>query len=264
MTTNHIRAIVFDMGGTLEDLYYDDAIRQEATRGLQELLTAWDLDPGLDLPDLQATVLSGMKAYQEWREESEVELPPERVWTEYIFANHGSPPGRSHEWDLRLMAAAEDLTFFCETHFQARTLRPEAPALLDSLYRRGFCMAIISNIISHRVVQHGLKLYGIEHYFNPVVTSAQFGWRKPNVRIFLEAARLMSLPPAACAYVGDTVSRDVIGARRAGYGSVIQIISFLTDKSDRGTSGARPDAVIHDLMQVVNLVTPDTEIVHDN
>ncbi|MBN1580041.1 MAG: HAD family hydrolase [Anaerolineae bacterium] len=257
MAVTPIRAVVFDMGGTLEDLYYDDAIRQEATRGLQELLTARDLDPGLDLPDLQATLLSGMKAYQGWRKESEVELPPERVWTEYIFANHDLPHGRSYKWDLGLMAAAQDLTFFYETHFQVRSLRPEAPELLDSLYKRGFCLAIISNIISHRVVLHSLKQYGIEHYFNPVVTSAQFGWRKPNARIFIEAARLMNLTPAACAYVGDTVSRDVIGARRAGYGLVIQIKSFLTDKADCGTGNVLPDAVIHDLSQVVNLVTPN-------
>jgi putative hydrolase of the HAD superfamily len=264
MVATPIRAVVFDMGGTLEDLYYDDAIRQEATRGLLELLTTWDLDPGLDLPDLQVAVLSGMKRYQEWREESEVELPPGRVWAEYIFPNHGSPHGRSCEWDLGLRAAAEDLTFFYETHFQARSLRPEAPVLLESLSRRGFGLAIISNIISHRVVQHSLKQYGIEHYFNPVVTSAQFGWRKPNARIFLEAARLMNLPPVACAYVGDTVSRDVIGARRAGYGTVIQIASFLTDKVDHGTGNVLPDAVIHDLRQVVSLVTSNTEVVRDD
>jgi len=72
------------------------------------------------------------------------------------------------------------------------------------------------------------------------------------------------LPPAACAYVGDTVSRDVIGARRAGYGLVIQIKSFLTDKADRGTVSVPPDAVIHDLRQIINLVTPNTETLHDN
>ena len=258
-----IRAVVFDMGGTLENLYYDDAIRLEATRGLQALLMARDLDPGLDLPGLQAAVLSGMKAYQEWREESEIELPPERVWAEYIFPNHNSPRGRSREGDLGLAAAAQDLVFFYETHFQVRSLRPEAPALLDALHKRGFCLAIISNIISHRVVQHGLQQYGIEHYFNPVVTSAQFGWRKPNARIFIEAARLMNLPPVSCAYVGDTISRDVIGARRAGYGLVIQIKSFLTDKADHATGNMLPDAVIHDLMQVVDLVVPRTEAAPD-
>lgn len=252
MAATPIRAVVFDMGGTLEDLYYDDASRMEATRGLHKLLIERGLDPCLPLPDLQAAILTGMKVYQEWREESEIELSSERVWTEYIFPNHGLPKDR-------LMANAEDLTFFYETHFYVRSLRPEAPALLDSLHERGFCLAVISNIISHRVVQESLKQYGIEHYFDPVITSAGFGWRKPNARIFLEAARLMNLPPVACAYVGDTVSRDVIGARRARYGLVIQIKSFLTDKADKDTDVQSPDAVIDDLMQVVGLFAHEDE-----
>jgi len=252
MAVNPIRAVLFDMGGTLEDLYYDDAIRQEATRGLRELLTARGLDPGLDLPDLQAAVLAGMKAYQAWREGSEIELPSERVWTEYIFPDHGLPRDR-------LMVNAEDLAFFYETRFYVRSLRPEAPALLGSLHERGFCLAVISNVTSRRVVQHHLKRYGIEGYFDPVITSAGFGWRKPSARIFLEAARLMHLPPVACAYVGDTVSRDVIGARRARYGLVIQIESFLTGKTDKDTDIGSPDAVINDLRQVVGLVAQGDE-----
>lgn len=250
MIVTPIQAVVFDMGGTLEDLYYDGASRVEATRGLHRLLIERDLDPCLPLPDLQATVLAGMKAYQEWREESEMELSSERVWTEYIFPNHGLPKDR-------LIANAEDLTFFYETHFYVRSLRPEAPALLDALHERGLSLAVISNIISHRVVEACLKRYGIEHYFNPVITSAGFGWRKPNARIFLEAARLMNLSPVACAYVGDTVSRDVIGARRARYGLAIQIKSFLTDKADKDAHGQSPDAIIHNLMQVVGLVVQE-------
>lgn len=74
----------------------------------------------------------------------------------------------------------------------------------------------------------------------------------------------MQLSPAACAYVGDTVSRDVIGARRTGYGLAIQIRSFLTDKADRGTGNVPPDAVIEDLRQIVDLVTLNTETVHDS
>jgi len=254
MAINPVQAVLFDTGGTLEDLYYDDTIRREATCGLQELLTERGLDPGLDLPDLQAAVLSEMRAYKEWRQKSEVELPPDRVWTEYIFPNHGL----SKE---RLMAAAEDITFFFETHYQMRRLRTAALAMLAALHKKGFRLAIISNIISRRLVPIQLANYGIAHYFDPVVTSSNFGWRKPNPHIFEETARLMQLPPAACAYVGDTISRDVMGARRAGYGLAIQIKSFLSDKLDHATNTEaafdrdfRPDAVIYDLMQLVNLV----------
>jgi putative hydrolase of the HAD superfamily len=248
MPTNTIRAVVFDLGGTLEDLYYDEAIRMEATRGLQQLLTECGLDPRLPLPELQSTVLAGMKAYTSWREKSEVELPPERVWQDFVFLNHGLPKDR-------LAAAAEDITFFYETRFHIRTMRPEAPATLEALSARGLRLAVISNIISRRMVQVKLEEYGLAHYFDPVITSSNFGWRKPNERIFLETARLMGAPPAGCAYVGDTVSRDVCGARRAGYALAIQIKSFLTDKADKETDIEPPDTVIHDLRQVVSWVT---------
>lgn len=257
MASNRIQAVLFDMGGTLEELYNDEAIRQEAIRGLRELLREQGVDPGLSLLDLQATVSSGLADYQAWRAQSEMELPAERVWTEFILVNHGQSQDR-------LLAAAEDIAFFHETHFYTRRLRPEAPAVLEALQKLGFRLAIISNAISRQLVPYKLAEYGIAHYFDPVVISSCLGWRKPNERIFDEAVHLMKLPPEACAYVGDTVSRDVIGARRAGFGLAIQIKSFLTERSDRGTENVPPDAVIHDLIEVVDLVTSDGEGVHDN
>jgi putative hydrolase of the HAD superfamily len=260
MTEIPIRAVAFDMGGTLEDICYDDASRVEAARGLRSLLIDRGLDPGMPLQDLLDIVLSGMKGYQEWREQSEIELPPERVWSQYVFNGNGRSLKRPPEWDVRLAAAAEEISQFYENHFYMRRLRPEAPDALAALRGRGVRLAVISNVISRLVVQQNLARYGVAHYFDPVVTSAGFGRRKPNASIFLETSRLMRFPPAACAYVGDTVSRDVIGARSAGYGLAIQIKSFLTERADRGTASVRPDAVIHDLTEVANLVTrrPDS------
>ena len=103
-----------------------------------------------------------------------------------------------------------------------------------------------------------LAEYGIARYFDPILTSSNFGWRKPNERIFLECARLLGLPPAGCAYVGDTISRDVIGARRAGYGLAIQIKSFLTTKADKETDVEPPDAIIQDLREVLDVMERDT------
>jgi putative hydrolase of the HAD superfamily len=248
MATEPIQAVLFDMGGTLESLYYDETIRQRGACELIEFLRRQGMDPGLNPSELQAAVVSGMEAYRAWREQSELELSPERVWAEYIFPDRGL----SKE---RLAAVAEDLATLYDTRFQVRTLRPEAPAVLQELTTRGFRLAVISNVLSRGLVGSCLAEYGIAHYFEQVVTSAHFGWRKPNRRIFDEAVRLMALPCGSCAYVGDTLSRDVIGARRAGYGLAIQIRSFLTDRSDLGIVDVAPDATIQDLMQVVELVS---------
>ncbi len=247
MSEASIRAVAFDLGGTLEEIQYDEALRLEATRGLRELLERLGLDPGLPVPELYAAVTGGISAYHAWREESERELPPERVWAEYILAGRGLD-------GERLRAAAEELALYYENHFFRRRLRPEAREALGRLRSRGLRLALISNVMARGQVAHRLATYGLEHCFDPVLASSIYGWRKPSPRIFLEAARLLGLPPGACAYVGDTISRDVAGARRAGYGLAIQIHSFLTGISDGDDDTERPDAVVESLLGVVEVV----------
>lgn len=250
MTAGVIRGVLFDMGGTLEDIFYDDDTRRQATEGMIDILRRHGIDPGLPAAELYPVIMAGIRSYMDWREESERELPPEQVWPEYVFANRAMPREQ-------LEAAAEELAFHYDTRFYQRTLRPEVPDLLAALQARGLRLAVISNIFSRGQVTHNLAAYGIDCYFQAVILSSCFGWRKPNKRIFLEGARLLRLPPAACAYVGDTVSRDVVGAHRAGYALAIQIKSFLTGKSDRATDTEPPDAVVENLMDVVRLVAPE-------
>jgi putative hydrolase of the HAD superfamily len=252
MTPVEIRAVIFDLGGTLEDVYYDDDLRLKATPGFREILAKHDLDPGLSIPDLYAVITAGMKKYGAWREKTEQEMPPEQVWNEFVFTNQGWP-------QEKLAAIGEELAFYWDTRFSHRVLRPESPAVLHDLRERCFRLGVISNILSRGMVPFKLDEYGLTRYFQVVLASASFGWRKPNPHIFLEATRLLDLPPAACAYVGDTVSRDVIGSRRAGYGLVIQIKSFLTGMADKASITEQPDAVVQNLLEVVDLVTLSAE-----
>lgn len=245
--TNPLRAVLFDMGGTLEDVYYDDRLRLQATSGFHDLLVKHDLDPGLSITNLYATIKAGMDRYQVWRMGCEHDMVPERLWSEFIFLNQ-------HWSNERLASIGEELAFYWDQHFSKRVLRPEAPVMLETLRRQNFRLGLISNITSRTFIPHKLVEYGIASYFDAVLTSAGFGWRKPNAAIFLEAARLVGAPPSDCAYVGDTISRDVIGARRAGYRFVIQIKSFLTTRSDGEKDVEGPDAVVENLMQVVDLV----------
>jgi FMN phosphatase YigB (HAD superfamily) len=184
-----IRAVIFDLGGTLEDTDYDAALRAEAAHGLGRLLVERRLDPRLSPVELGAAVAAGMDAYTRWREQTELELPPERVWAEYVFLGRGLPK-------KRLQAAAEDLIFFYETHFFRRAMRPEAPAALQTLAENGYRLAVISNIISRSMVPIKLAEYGIAHFFDPILTSSNFGWRKPNERILRSSHGSIDYPLA--------------------------------------------------------------------
>jgi putative hydrolase of the HAD superfamily len=242
-----IRAVFFDLGGTLEDIYYDDDSRLRGAGDLKEWMATRGIDPGLSSLDLRDAIVAGIKRLYKIREEGNREVPPEQIWTEFIFPNGQLPRER-------LIEIAEELTIQYENSFYTRKLRPEAKATLAELSRRGLRLGVISNVLSRGQVPLNLAKYGIVDNFDAVVASSVFGWRKPRQEIFLEAARLLSLPPSACAYVGDTVSRDVIGARRAGYALAIQIKSFLTTKVDKDTETEKPDVVITDLSQVVHVV----------
>ena len=57
--------------------------------------------------------------------------------------------------------------------------------------------------------------------------------------------RQMQAVPEQCVYMGDTVSRDIIGAKRAGFGQAVQIYSFLSAQKDVGVADAeKPDYIV--------------------
>ena len=55
-----------------------------------------------------------------------------------------------------------------------------------------------------------------------------------------------------CVYVGDTISRDIIGAKRAGFAKAVQIGSHLSAEKDAAVKDAaeKPDAVISDIREL--------------
>jgi len=241
-----IKAVLFDLGGTLEDVRCDEQLQRGALAGFRRILDRHDLNPAeWDDRELLARLEQGMREYKAWREQSEIELPPEEVWRKYLLPDWRPTDGAR---------AGEELAYYYDLRFFSRTMRPETPRVLAELRAAGFRLGLISNVLSRELVPRQLEAYGIADAFSVVLTSAGFGRRKPHPAIFLEAARRLGVEPAQSAYVGDTVSRDVAGARRAGYALAIQIRSFLTGLSDNAGDRERPDALVRDLTEVAPLV----------
>ena len=63
------------------------------------------------------------------------------------------------------------------------------------------------------------------------------------------------MKPENCVYVGDTISRDIIGSKRAGFACSIQICSKLTREKDAGVKRAfEPDFVVENIYDVLPVV----------
>lgn len=53
-----------------------------------------------------------------------------------------------------------------------------------------------------------------------LVTSEELGVEKPDPRLFALCAEKAGVPPKDCAFVGDSLEKDALAARRAGMAGV--------------------------------------------
>ena len=154
----------------------------------------------------------------------------------------GEPQGGSPKWyDLykKILAGGKSVMACWET--------------LEELKKRGYHLGVISNTASLYSVFDVLEQYGIRDYFEDVTLSSVTGYRKPHPSIFQISLRQMQAKPEECAYVGDTISRDIIGAKRMHFGAAIQIQSFLSAQKDAGVDAAyQPDHIIRELPELVD------------
>lgn len=86
---------------------------------------------------------------------------------------------------------------------------------------------------------------GLLGYFSAVVVSTEVGAGKPDPRIFVRALEELGVGPRDALMVGDSLDRDVAGARAAG----IQVI-WLNRSGRRRPEGYAPDGEIRVLTEL--------------
>lgn len=140
------------------------------------------------------------------------------------------------------------------THYH-RALRPKVKEMLEGLKGLGMKLGVISNTAALYQVFRTLEEYGIRDYFQDVTLSSVTGMRKPAPDIFRVALCQLQSAPEECVYVGDTVSRDIIGSKRAGFAKAIQICSRLTREKDCGVRREfEPDYMVEDIYDVLPIL----------
>jgi putative hydrolase of the HAD superfamily len=221
-------------------------MRLQETPHLQELLAFHGINLHLSDSQLYQLVTGGLAKYHQWRLGTLDELSPGIVWRKFIHGNY--------EVDFpQLDAVAEDLTVWIETHYYRRQMRPEIPAVLSEIQGRGYKIGLISNVTSRGQVPLNLSQYGIKQYFNPIVLSSEYKRRKPDPSIFHYAARLSNTPTSECIHIGYRISRDIVGAKRAGFKLAIQIKhDFSHGESDEGTT---PDMVLNNISELLDVLS---------
>ena len=220
-----IDTVLFDMGGTLEDIHVDDESRLASIQGVLDILRAHGIDPDKDFETAASAINAGWERYGAYRDPRQRELKPEEIWASFVLTDFGLD-------EESVRSYAEELAHMWEVTHYHRALRPHVREMLEGLKDLGMKLGVISNTASLYQVFDILKEYGIRDYFQDVTLSSVTGYRKPNPNIFMVSLHQVQSDPAHCAYVGDTISRDVIGPIRMGFGATFHIDSYLTRLKD--------------------------------
>ena len=168
-----ITSVMFDMGGTLEDIYVDERSEWAAIEKLDRMLREGGLDPQVDLAELKRRVDEGWKRYGAFRDSCDVELKPIPIWRDYALADFIFPreileplcEPIAHMWEL--------------THYH-RSLRPRVREMLEGLRDLGLKLGVISNTAAMYQVFDSLEEYGIRDLFQDVTLSSVGGYHLPG------------------------------------------------------------------------------------
>lgn len=190
-----VRAILFDMGGTLdgEGLHWLDRFVALYRRA------------GVTLP--REAIRAAFDA-AEARAASDEEIATAGL--DRMVALHVG-------WQLeQLGLSAPDLEAQLVRGFvePVRAAAAANRALLDELSGRGFVLGVVSNGCGN--VDVLCRDYGYAPRLSAIVDSRRVGVSKPDPRIFAHAAVLLGIAPAETLMVGDSFDRDVVAAKRCG------------------------------------------------
>lgn len=248
-----IDTVLFDMGGTLEDIFVDDASKDVSAREVLRILK----EKGFSMPEspaeAQKKLADGWDRYAAYRGPTDRELKPEEIWGQYVLTDFGLD-------QAAVTPFAEELAHMWEVTYYHRTLRPHVAEMLAGLKDLGMKLGVISNTASLFQVFEILEEYGIRDYFQDVTLSSITGYRKPHENIFKASLYQVRSDPATCAYVGDTFSRDVIGPQKMGFGMTFHIQSFLTKSKDVDVpKEIRPTYEVEDIYEVYTILRDLTQ-----
>ncbi|MCD1294113.1 HAD family hydrolase [Methanocella sp. CWC-04] len=173
------------------------------------------------------------------------EVDYRRIWYEILKENQYDYTGP----DINNSSIVSDLV---KLHRALTTekikLYKEVYKTLDSLKGR-YRMGIVSDSqIDHAYPE--LKMLGINRFFDIIIVSAEFGFRKPDIRLFTECLGRLSVKPSESVYIGNDTFRDIKGAKNAG----MKTILIMTRHGDKDITIDKPDYIIDRIDEIYDVL----------
>ncbi len=240
-----IRALLFDVNGTLIDIETDEGL-EEIYRAIGHFLMYQGISiRRWEVRDLYFQIMQRQRAEST---EKFVEWNAESVWGEFL-ENKATDYTRT----LPPEKLAQLPLFLAELHrgIARKKLRsyPQVQETLNQL-RSHYSMAVVSDAQSPYAVPE-LRSVELLHHFDSVIVSGDYGYRKPDARLFQKALDTLQVRPEQALYVGNDLYHDIWGAQQVG----MKAILIAYNQSNMSSEAITPDYVIYrfaELTQAVN------------
>ena len=138
---------------------------------------------------------------------------------------------------------------YWRTFLQSCKLFPKVRELLDKLNYLNIKTAIITDLNS-QIQFRKIIFFGLEQYFDYVVTSEEAGFDKPNKAPFELALKKLDLLPNECWMIGDNLNADILGGKNCGLTTLYKYES----KDESKVYNIIPDASFNEYDKILNLI----------
>ena len=240
-----INTIFIDLGDTFRVIRKDADYILAAKRRIVELLGV-DADP---IEFYREVIEPRYDRYREWALTFYCEAPEKTLWTRWLAYDY---PREQVE------AAAAELTMAYRKTKGERVVTDGGAETVKELYRRGYTLGIVSDLVGVHEVDEWLDRDGLRPYFKTVQQSSICLIRKPHPAIYYYALEECGADPAETCYVGDNLDRDIVGAKAAGLGMTVGV-QYPGKKPQTVTDANRPDRFIPHFSQLLEIFPPIKE-----
>ncbi len=239
-TTKRYKAVFFDLGGTLRIALLEEPWMKHARRKMAEIA-------GSPVPyeEFYQMIEERYEPYRKWALAENKESGDEELWCKWLLPDYDQ---------ARIKQVCHELSFQYRQCKGRRIVVDGGVEVIKGLHERGYKLGIISNLIGENEVPDWLEEDGLDRYFDSVVLSSVCGMRKPCFEIYQLAAKEMGVELEECVSVADNIKRDIPGAKKAGVGCNIIFSSPEKKHPVEYTEENRPDAVIEDFREILNLL----------
>jgi putative hydrolase of the HAD superfamily len=158
------------------------------------------------------------KALQKKKSNEEYpEVDYKKIWYDILHENRYSYSGP----DINGSSFVRDVVMLHRSLITKRIgLYMDVYGTLDMLKKKGYLLGIVSDSQPEHAYPE-LRMLGIDGFFDTKIISGEFGYKKPDRRLFEECMRRLGVSPSESIYIGNDLDRDIRGANNAGMNSVL-------------------------------------------